>query len=175
MDGEDNQGRPSQVSPLDVCLADNKARTCDDLPVYYMRGYHGVTSQNSFRKWPSSGTQAQPKGVSPREDQRLLPRLDYSLATYKRGKQTFVLPLLQYDASEDTYFKLDWNQSSFEDEAADLLNWPKFFAERNNLKPSVLAAEMVEAKQRKLTENERNNALNNEKYLSDYAMSDKDM
>ncbi|KAG5528980.1 hypothetical protein RHGRI_029592 [Rhododendron griersonianum] len=38
-----------------------------------------------------------------------------------------------------------------------------------------LAAEMAEANQCELTKNERNNALNNEKYLSDYAMSDEDM
>ncbi|KAG5565137.1 hypothetical protein RHGRI_001135 [Rhododendron griersonianum] len=38
-----------------------------------------------------------------------------------------------------------------------------------------LATEMAEANQRELTENEHNNTLNNEKYLSDYAMSDEDM
>ncbi|KAH7867521.1 hypothetical protein Vadar_034452 [Vaccinium darrowii] len=38
-----------------------------------------------------------------------------------------------------------------------------------------LAIEMAEANDRELTENEHNNALNNEKYLSDYAMSDEDM
>ncbi|KAI8570510.1 hypothetical protein RHMOL_Rhmol01G0040100 [Rhododendron molle] len=38
-----------------------------------------------------------------------------------------------------------------------------------------LATEMVEPDQRVLTENERNNVLNNEKYLSDYAMSNEDM
>ncbi|KAH7837902.1 hypothetical protein Vadar_019368 [Vaccinium darrowii] len=38
-----------------------------------------------------------------------------------------------------------------------------------------LATEMAEANDRELTENEHNNALNNEKYLSDYAMSDEDM
>ncbi|KAH7846468.1 hypothetical protein Vadar_014324 [Vaccinium darrowii] len=38
-----------------------------------------------------------------------------------------------------------------------------------------LAIEMAEANGRELTENEHNNALNNEKYLSDYAMSDEDM
>ncbi|KAI8561599.1 hypothetical protein RHMOL_Rhmol04G0352800 [Rhododendron molle] len=48
MDGEDNQGQPSQVSPLDAWLADHKARTRDDLPVYHMRGYRGVTSQIHF-------------------------------------------------------------------------------------------------------------------------------
>ncbi|KAF7112934.1 hypothetical protein RHSIM_Rhsim13G0134300 [Rhododendron simsii] len=38
-----------------------------------------------------------------------------------------------------------------------------------------LATEMAEANQRELTETEHNNALNNEKYLFDYAMSDEDM
>lgn len=39
-----------------------------------------------------------------------------------------------------------------------------------------LAAETTEASGRQLTENERhNNALNNEKYLFDYAMSDENM
>lgn len=38
-----------------------------------------------------------------------------------------------------------------------------------------LATQMAEASGRELREKEHNNALNNEKYLSDYAMSDKDM
>ncbi|KAH7847800.1 hypothetical protein Vadar_030391 [Vaccinium darrowii] len=38
-----------------------------------------------------------------------------------------------------------------------------------------LAIEMAEANGRELTENEHNNALNNEKYLSNYTMSDEDM
>ncbi|KAH7854460.1 hypothetical protein Vadar_014031 [Vaccinium darrowii] len=44
-----------------------------------------------------------------------------------------------------------------------------------NLWNMGLAIEMAEANGRELTENEHNNALNNEKYLSDYAMSDEDM
>ncbi|KAH7855623.1 hypothetical protein Vadar_026862 [Vaccinium darrowii] len=38
-----------------------------------------------------------------------------------------------------------------------------------------LATEMAEASDRELKENEYNNALNNEKYLSDYAMSNENM
>ncbi|KAH7857281.1 hypothetical protein Vadar_010879 [Vaccinium darrowii] len=38
-----------------------------------------------------------------------------------------------------------------------------------------LATEMAEANDRELTENKRNYALNNGKYLSDYAISDEDM
>lgn len=82
-------------------LADNKLRNRDDLLVYHMRGYRGVTSRNSFRKWLRSGSEPQPTGVHPLEDQRLLPRLDYTLAIYDRlGKRTFIEPMLQYDASE---------------------------------------------------------------------------
>ncbi|KAI8542792.1 hypothetical protein RHMOL_Rhmol08G0167500 [Rhododendron molle] len=81
-----------------------------------------------------STTKPPPTMVSPREDQRHFPRLDYTLAIYDRyGKRNFFEPLLQYDASEDTYFKLDWNQFSFEGEADDLLNLPKMFVQRNKL------------------------------------------
>lgn len=38
-----------------------------------------------------------------------------------------------------------------------------------------LAIEMAKANDWELIENELNNALNNNKYLSDYAMSDEDM
>lgn len=39
----------------------------------------------------------------------------------------------------------------------------------------LLPTEMVEANERELTENDCKNALNNEKYPSDYVISDEDM
>ncbi|KAI8558777.1 hypothetical protein RHMOL_Rhmol04G0123600 [Rhododendron molle] len=81
-----------------------------------------------------SASEPPPPTVSRREDQRRLPRLDYTLATYDgRRKRTFFQPLVQYNATEDEYFKLDWNQSSFEGEAAELLKWPNMFVQRNKL------------------------------------------
>ncbi|KAI8556457.1 hypothetical protein RHMOL_Rhmol05G0254400 [Rhododendron molle] len=131
---EGDDPRHSRLSVMDAWLADFKERTREDLPVNLMRGYRGVMSRNSFRKWPRTGSDPPLATVSPLEDQRLLPRLDYTLAIYdRRGKRQFVEPLLQYDASEDVYFKLDWNQSSFEGEAGDLLNWPNMFVKRNKL------------------------------------------
>ncbi|KAI8534869.1 hypothetical protein RHMOL_Rhmol10G0130200 [Rhododendron molle] len=131
---EGDDPRHSRLSVMDAWLADFKERTREDLPVNLMRGYRGVMSSNSFRMWPRTGSEPPLATVTPHEDQRLLPRLDYTLAIYdRRGKRQFVEPLLQYDASEDVYFKLDWNQSSFEGEAGDLLNWPNMFVKRNKL------------------------------------------
>ncbi|KAI8573231.1 hypothetical protein RHMOL_Rhmol01G0262500 [Rhododendron molle] len=129
-EGDDHQH--SRLSVMDAYLADNRARTSEDLSVHLMRGYRGVMSRNSFLKWPRSASELPLPTVSRREDQRRLPRLDYTLAIYDgRGKRTFFQPLVQYDATEDAYFKLDWNQSSFEGEAADLLKWPNMFVRRN--------------------------------------------
>ncbi|KAI8569510.1 hypothetical protein RHMOL_Rhmol02G0284500 [Rhododendron molle] len=131
-EGDDRQH--SRISVMDAWLADHRARTREDLSVHLMRGYRGLMSRNSFLKWPRSASEAPPPTVSRREDQRRLPRLDYTLATYDgRGKRTFFQPLVQYDATEDEYFKLDWNQSSFEGEAAELLKWPNMFVQRNKL------------------------------------------
>ncbi|KAI8568048.1 hypothetical protein RHMOL_Rhmol02G0167400 [Rhododendron molle] len=131
-EGDDRQH--SRISVMDAWLADHRARTREDLSVHLMRGYRGLMSRNSFLKWPRSASEPPPPTVSRREDQRQLPRLDYTLATYDgRGKRTFFQPLVQYDATEDEYFKLDWNQSSFEGEAAELLKWPNMFVQRNKL------------------------------------------
>ncbi|KAI8535616.1 hypothetical protein RHMOL_Rhmol10G0188000 [Rhododendron molle] len=64
--------------------------------------------------------------------------------------------MLQYDASQDAYFILDWNQSSFEGETAALLNWPKMFAEMNKLEakcrkyqlkvPKARSAQMIDGR-----------------------------
>lgn len=132
--GGDNVVEPqAQLSLLDSWLAQHKEMRRHDLPVQYMRGYRGVMSRNAFRVVPRTGTQPT-AGVDPRVDQRSLPRLDYSLGILNRqGKREFILPMLQYDMAQDTYFKLDWNQTPFSGEAADLLNWPNMFVERNRM------------------------------------------
>lgn len=130
-----------------------------------MRVYRGVTLRNSFWKWLRSGSEPQPTGVHPLKDQRLLPRLDYTLAIYDRlGKRTFIEPMLQYDASEDGYFILDWNQSEFEGDAAALLNCPKLFVERNKLEakcckyllkvPKALSLRMMDGRRRNRLHND---------------------
>ncbi|KAI8558779.1 hypothetical protein RHMOL_Rhmol04G0123600 [Rhododendron molle] len=103
-EGDDRQH--SRVSVMDAWLADHRKRTREDLSVHLMRGYRGLMSRNSFLKWPRSASEPPPPTVSRREDQRRLPRLDYTL---------------------------DWNQSSFEGEAAELLKWPNMFVQRNKL------------------------------------------
>ncbi|KAI8558778.1 hypothetical protein RHMOL_Rhmol04G0123600 [Rhododendron molle] len=128
---------PTAVHPPPVDVPNDirfRKRTREDLSVHLMRGYRGLMSRNSFLKWPRSASEPPPPTVSRREDQRRLPRLDYTLATYDgRRKRTFFQPLVQYNATEDEYFKLDWNQSSFEGEAAELLKWPNMFVQRNKL------------------------------------------
>ncbi|KAI8547595.1 hypothetical protein RHMOL_Rhmol07G0208000 [Rhododendron molle] len=120
-EGDDRQH--SRLSVMDAWLADNRTRTREDLPVHLMRGYRGFMSRNSFLKWPRSASEPPPPTVSRHEDQRRLPRLDYTLAIYDGcGKRTFFQPLLQYDATEDAYFKLDWNQSSFEARSAQMMD-----------------------------------------------------
>ncbi|KAE9453636.1 hypothetical protein C3L33_14465, partial [Rhododendron williamsianum] len=80
---------------------------------------------------------------------RLVEREDHNSSLFARDGDMILLvldawqtkifePLLQYDASEDAYFKLYWNQSSFEGEAGDLLNWPKMFVQRNKLEVKCL-------------------------------------
>ncbi|KAI8547594.1 hypothetical protein RHMOL_Rhmol07G0208000 [Rhododendron molle] len=99
-EGDDRQH--SRLSVMDAWLADNRTRTREDLPVHLMRGYRGFMSRNSFLKWPRSASEPPPPTVSRHEDQRRLPRLDYTLAIYDGcGKRTFFQPLLQYDATED--------------------------------------------------------------------------
>ncbi|KAI8558782.1 hypothetical protein RHMOL_Rhmol04G0123600 [Rhododendron molle] len=120
-EGDDRQH--SRVSVMDAWLADHRKRTREDLSVHLMRGYRGLMSRNSFLKWPRSASEPPPPTVSRREDQRRLPRLDYTLATYDgRRKRTFFQPLVQYNATEDEYFKLDWNQSSFEARSAQMMD-----------------------------------------------------
>ncbi|KAI8554972.1 hypothetical protein RHMOL_Rhmol05G0137700 [Rhododendron molle] len=158
IDGGHNDGPPPvQLPSLDAWLAHHKATTRDDLPVIHMRGYRGVMSRNSFRKWRRPSTEPPPAAVGRREDQRRLPRLDYTLGLYdRRGKRTFIEPTLQYDATEDSFFILDWNQSSFEGDAAALLNWPLMFERRNKLEakcrkyllqvPKARSAEMIDGR-----------------------------
>ncbi|KAI8573108.1 hypothetical protein RHMOL_Rhmol01G0252700 [Rhododendron molle] len=127
-EANDDNRPPPRLSTVDAWFADHKAMTRDDIPVYHMHGYRGAMSRNSFRKWTRTSNEPPLQGVRRHEDQRLLPRLDYTLSMYdKHGKRTFIEPILQYDASEEAFFILDWNQSSFEGAAADLLNWPKMF------------------------------------------------
>ncbi|KAI8547294.1 hypothetical protein RHMOL_Rhmol07G0183600 [Rhododendron molle] len=93
--------------PLDAWLAHHEATTRDDLPVIHMRGYRGVMSGNLFRKWRKPSTEPPPAAVGQHEDQRRLPRLDYTLGLYdRRDKRTFIEPTLQYDATEDSFFIL---------------------------------------------------------------------
>ncbi|KAI8547977.1 hypothetical protein RHMOL_Rhmol07G0237000 [Rhododendron molle] len=166
MDGADNEGSPSpHISRLDAWLAHNRLANRDDLPVYHMRGYRGVTSRNSFTKWPRSGSEPQLVGVRPLEDRRLLPRLDNTLAIYDRvGKRTFIQPLKQYDASEDGYFMLDWNQSEFVGDAADLLKWPKLFVERNKLESKCrkYLLKVPKARSLHMMDRRRRNRLHND-------------
>ncbi|KAI8539615.1 hypothetical protein RHMOL_Rhmol09G0197000 [Rhododendron molle] len=114
IDGGDNDGPPPvQLSRLDAWLAHHKATTRDDLPVIHMRGYRGVMSRNSFRKWRRPSTEPPPEAA-------------------------------------------DWNQSSFEGDAAALLNWPLKFERRNKLKakcrkyllqvPKARSAEMIDGR-----------------------------
>ncbi|KAI8558502.1 hypothetical protein RHMOL_Rhmol04G0099300 [Rhododendron molle] len=158
IDGGHNDGPPEiQLPRLDDWLAHHKATTRDDLPVIHMRGYRGVMSRNSFRKWRRPSTEPPPAAVGRHEDQRRLPRLDYTLGLYdRRGKRTFIEPTLQYDATEDSFFILHWNQSSFEGDAAALLTWPLMFERRNKLEakcrkyllqvPKARSAEMIDGR-----------------------------
>ncbi|KAI8568220.1 hypothetical protein RHMOL_Rhmol02G0181200 [Rhododendron molle] len=73
-----------------------------------------------------------------------------------RGKRTFIEPTLQCDATEDSFFILDWNQSSFDGHAAALLNWPIMFERRNKLEaacrkyllqvPKARSTEMIDGR-----------------------------
>ncbi|KAI8535970.1 hypothetical protein RHMOL_Rhmol10G0218100 [Rhododendron molle] len=137
IDGGDNDGPPPvQLPRLDALLAHHKATTRDDLPVIHMRGYRGVMSRNSFRKWRRPSAEPPP--------------------ARRRGKRTFIEPTLQYDATEDSFFILDWNQSSFEGDAAALLTWPLMFERRNKLEakcrkyllqvPKARSAEMIDGR-----------------------------
>ncbi|KAI8568013.1 hypothetical protein RHMOL_Rhmol02G0165500 [Rhododendron molle] len=130
IDGGDNDSPPhAQLSPVDAWLAHHKATTRDDLPVIHMRGYRGVMSRNSFRKWRRPSTEPPPAAVGRREDQQHLLRLDYTL---------------------------DWNQSSFQGDAAALLNWPLMFEQRNKLEakcrkylvkvPKACSAQMIDGR-----------------------------
>ncbi|KAI8547592.1 hypothetical protein RHMOL_Rhmol07G0208000 [Rhododendron molle] len=126
-----------------------------------------VPNDIRFRRFrlPSEMDEGDDRQHSRLSDQRRLPRLDYTLAIYDGcGKRTFFQPLLQYDATEDAYFKLDWNQSSFEGEAADLLKWPNMFVQRNKLEAKChkYLLKVPKARSAQMMDGRRPNRLHND-------------
>jgi hypothetical protein len=84
------------------------------------------------------------------------------LAGYDRwGKRVFVEPKVQYDATQDVYFMLDWNQTSYEGEVAGLLEWPNLFVERNKLEAKCrnLYAKVPKARSMAMIHGRRENRL----------------
>ncbi|KAI8547593.1 hypothetical protein RHMOL_Rhmol07G0208000 [Rhododendron molle] len=80
------------------------------------------------------------------------------------GGLSIEVPTHQYDATEDAYFKLDWNQSSFEGEAADLLKWPNMFVQRNKLEAKChkYLLKVPKARSAQMMDGRRPNRLHND-------------